>query len=165
MGIHRLYVYTFVSCRVGSNKSHIRYYLPPHVLYYEFFEHPQKYHSGCGEGYDCLYIKLSVQMVSPQVLFELFQKSTHVLFLTKEQSESSFLYSLNPLLFKREMIACHPVLSKMVMVVHGPKPKDPISTMQPCWSSFFVCPLKQDIKIFFNNKNYYSRYSEHVNYK
>ena len=104
-------------------------------------------------------------MVSPQVLFELFQKSTHVLFLTKEQSESSFLYSLNPLLFKREMIACHPVLSKTVMVVHGPKPKDPISTMQPCWSSFFVCPLKQDIKIFFNNKNYYSRCSEHVNYK
>ena len=75
---------------------------------------PKKYHSGCGEGYDCLYIKLSVQMVSPQVLFELFQKSTHVLFLTKEQSESSFLYSLNPLLFKREIIACHPVLSKMV---------------------------------------------------
>ena len=51
------------------------------------------------------------------------------------------------------------------MVVHGPKPKDPISTMQPCWSSFFVCPLKQDIKIFLNNKNYYSRCSEHVNYK
>ena len=124
-----------------SIKSHIWYYLPPHVLYYEFFERPQKYHSGCGEGYDYLYIKLSVQMVSPQVLFELFQKSTHVLFLTKEQSESSFLYSLNPLLFKRAMIACHPVLSKMVMVVHGPKPKDPISTMQPCWSSFFVCPL------------------------
>ena len=69
-------------------------------------------------------------MVSPQVLFELCQKSTHVLFLTKEQSASSFLYSLNPLLFKREIIACHPVLSKMVMVVHGPKPKDPISTMQ-----------------------------------
>ena len=79
-------------------------------------------------------------MVSPQVLFELFQKSTHVLFLTKEQSESSFLYSLNPLLFKREMIACHPVLSKTVMVVHGPKPKDPISTMQPSRFSFF-CPL------------------------
>lgn len=31
-----------------------------------FLNAHKKYHSGCGEGYDCLYIKLSVQMLNPE---------------------------------------------------------------------------------------------------